>query len=50
MLKKFFRELDMIGIKFHLFSGKTLKKKNIIWWIINNYDRNNFPFIDRNIF
>ena len=29
MLKKFFRELDMIGIKFHLFSGKTLKKKTL---------------------
>ena len=45
MIRKFFREIDLLGIKFHLYSGKTLKKKNYIWRNINNINSINITLI-----
>ena len=44
MIKKIFREIDLLGIKFHLNSGKTLKK-NYIWRNINNSNSINITLI-----
>ena len=44
MLNKFFRAVDITGIKFHMYSGETLKKKNSIWRYSNNINRNIYNF------
>ena len=44
MIRKIFREIDLLGIKFHLYSGKALKKNNI-WRNINNINSINITLI-----